>query len=213
MGGKLKLLIGDSCRLLCDGLLSILNSQKGYIAIEALSDGEALIESARKYKPDIIIANFCLLKVSGLEACYTLNNDSYKCKFLFLVDNVEDVNPEKCIEAGGYGVVCKDIPHTLLLLALKNVSEGNKFFFPDLQNDERNNPTADHQDLSILTIQERRVLNYVKSGYMNKDIADKCSISIRTVEKHRDNTSKKLSYSPDFNYNKKFSKSIKKNKF
>jgi len=205
MSGKLKLLIGDKCRLLCDGLLSIINSQDGYIAIEALSDGEALIESARRYKPDIIIANYCLPKISGLEVCYTLKNDSYKCRFLFLSDNAEEVNPEKCIKAGGYGVICKDIPIALLLFALKNIAEGNKYFFPDRDND-RDDSIMNHQDLSLLTCQERKILNLVKSGFKNKDIADNCNISIRTVEKHRANISKKLSCSSNFNYSKKRSK-------
>jgi DNA-binding NarL/FixJ family response regulator len=193
MASKLKLLIGDKCRLLCDGLKSIIHNEGGYIVVDTLADGEALINSAMKYKPDIIITDCFLPKVSGIEACSALNSAVCRVKFLFLSEIIDQEIQEKCLKVGGYGLLNKDVTKSLLLYALQNISEGNKYFVTNKNNYDEIKTSPDHlQDLSRLTRQEKYILELVEAGLTSKNIAEKCHISKRTVDVHRYHISHKL---------------------
>ena len=106
----------------------------------------------------------------------------------------EEIFVQKAIEAGAHGYVLKNSHYRLLYQAIVEVYRGNLFYKTSVSQDiidqwlnsEPKKPT------SVLTVREKEILRFIVLGYANKEIADKLSISVKTVENHKTNMMQKL---------------------
>jgi DNA-binding NarL/FixJ family response regulator len=99
------------------------------------------------------------------------------------------------IKAGAKGYLLKQTAATDLIKAVREVSRGNLFFSPAISRrltDERPEGKLDGKKPSDLTSREMEVLQLIAEGNANKQIAAELNISIKTVEKHRQQVMNKL---------------------
>jgi DNA-binding NarL/FixJ family response regulator len=99
----------------------------------------------------------------------------------------------QAIEAGAVGFLLKETAAAELLKAIREVHSGNAFFSPPIAKRLRDHTrNAGAPEKEVLTLREAQVLQLIADGCPNKRIAAELGISIKTVEKHRQQVMNKL---------------------
>jgi DNA-binding NarL/FixJ family response regulator len=105
---------------------------------------------------------------------------------------------QKVVSAGAAAYILKNIDQEDLILAIRKVAEGGKFFSDEVTMTLAGNSSLDqstYQNVTLsddLTEREIEILKWIAQGYSNKEISEKLFISHRTVDTHRTNLMKKL---------------------
>lgn len=183
------LLIVDDQTLMRAGIKSILTPDIDIVG-EAENGLEA-IKSVIKYQPDIVLMDISMPNINGIEAMIEIKKQFPSVKVLMLTVNSTDDKISDSLKYGADGYLLKNASGEELLLAIKVVLSGKKYISPDISNKVVNFVGKEYSE-SILTHKERQVVKLVAEGKKNKDIANLLCISIKTVEKHRSNSMRKL---------------------
>jgi two-component system response regulator NreC len=101
------------------------------------------------------------------------------------------------LEAGASGYVPKRAAADDLVSAIRVVAQGNVFLYPSLARflvaDYVQRDSGSHAEpAELLTPREREVLTYIAEGYTNREIAEALVLSVKTVDRHRENIMQKL---------------------
>lgn len=195
----------DDHSLVRDGIRALLESEDDLSVIGEGADGMEAIALVQEKKPDVLIVDIRMPKMTGIEAVQQLSvsDPEVKCLILSMHDSEEYIL--QSVSAGAKGYLLKDTGKTEFIKAIHTVQEGGKYYSGDISNVLVNNllnPTARTSDSSNvnaqtskpfdLTNKEIQVLELVLSGLTNKQIAEKLQNSKRTVETHRFNLMRKM---------------------
>jgi len=157
------------------------------------------VQLARTLQPDVIVMDILMPDLNGVEATRQIVKEMPHARVLVLSSYSEDEYVDQLTEAGASGFVRKQSPAIDLIHAVRETSKGNPFFSPavskrmsercteSLLNGSLARRRSDH-----LTPREAEVLQLIAEGRANKQIAFDLSISIKTVEKHRQQVMDKL---------------------
>jgi DNA-binding NarL/FixJ family response regulator len=162
--------------------------------------GRKAVELTRKLHPAVVIMDIAMPQLNGLEATRQILKVEPKTKVLILSAHGDDAYVEQVTALGASGFLLKQTSAHILARAVRKVQEGSTFFDPSIARRLRLHPHEKSSDRkkSIgrkglgLTSREVEVLQRIAEGEANKQIAAGLGISIKTVEKHRDNLMKKL---------------------
>lgn len=186
----IKLILADDHKLFREGVRSILENVDEIEIVDEVDDGRALINSLRINKADLIILDISMPGFSGIEACRLIHKE-YPCiKVLILSMHSEESFIRSAIEAGASGYLPKEIDHTELIEAIQTIFKGGSYFGKDISS--RLISSYLTKDKQHLTPREKEIIVLVCDGLSNKEIADKLSISVRTVDCHKNNILQKL---------------------
>lgn len=201
---KLKILIVDDHKMVRDGIRSMLESQikKIRFLVEEAQNGEEGIEKAGKMDFDIIIMDYQLPTLNGVEATSLILENNPKAKILALSNYDEYMYIDNMMRAGARGFVLKNIGPEEFINAIEAVMQGKNYYSSDvavklISFDHHNIPLVrllKHKSdkREILSKRELEILRLVAAEYTNEEIAATLFISKRTVDTHRHNLMKKL---------------------
>jgi DNA-binding NarL/FixJ family response regulator len=194
---KVKVLLVDDHPIVLSGLRNSLASYPQFKIVAEASDGTEALQKARETSPDVVLMDISLPGLNGIEATRVLRKEVPKANVLALTmhDNSEYVL--EMIRAGAKGYVLKNTSPSELMQAIVAVHKGESFFSPGISRvlvDElKARPQRKkHIHISGLTTREDEVLRLIAEGQRNKEIASRLSISVRTVETHREHIMRKL---------------------
>ena len=169
------------------------------IAGEATGVEEA-VTAIEQHAPDVVLLDVHMPDGGGIEVIRrtTAGSASTPCFLALSVsDAAEDVIA--VIRAGARGYVTKNISGEELAEAVRRVHDGDAVFSPRLAGfvlDAFAGPAPQPQsELDALTAREREVLRHIARGYLYKEIAQRLSISTKTVEAHVSAVLRKLQLS------------------
>jgi len=173
--------------MVAEGLKSLLSAEFDLVGM--VEDGRELIESARKLRPDVIVADITMPHLNGLDALEGLKKDNPQVKVVFLTMHREVAYARRALEAGAVGFVLKHSAPAELLTAVRAALEGKTYLTPvlaaevirDFQHGK--DPTVD--PAASLTARQRQILQLLAEGHSAKEIAGLLGISSRTVEFHK----------------------------
>jgi DNA-binding NarL/FixJ family response regulator len=138
-------------------------------------------------------------EMNGLEAARQIIKRVPTAKILILSAHSDDHYVQEAIEAGTAGYLMKESVGKDLLLAIREVARGNAFFSPPVAKrllkqcqETFMNGGGIKPKGNKLTSRQTEVLQLIAEGHSNKEMADKLSLSIKTVEKHRQTLMDKL---------------------
>jgi two-component system, NarL family, response regulator DegU len=199
---KINVVLADDHVLVRNGIKAMLESDTDIEVIGEASNGEEALETAKTLKPDILILDIRMPRMTGLEAAAQLRNVAPHTKAVILSMHDSEEYVLQALDAGAYGYLLKDTDKVEFLKALKQVYAGNKYFSGAVSNVLANRllnsskapfkPQAVAEDPYHLTRREKELLRMIIDGKSNKDIADSQDKSVRTIETHRFNIMKKL---------------------
>ena len=137
-------------------------------------------------------------RLSGIDAIRSLKKVCPEIRILVLTVHKTEEYVLASLRAGADGYLLKESTHQELICAMDHVLCGNAYISPGISSRiiqgylEGRNGAGVATTLDKLTHRERELLKLVAEGYKNREIAEYLCISVKTVEKHRDNLMKKL---------------------
>ena len=191
-----RILLADDHGILRAGLRNLLNADPDFEVIAEAADGIQALELAEQTQPDLILMDISMPNMGGIEVLQQLRGKQNSSKVLMLTVHEDDSLLKKAIRAGASGYLVKRAAESELINAIRTVMQGDMYVHPsmtrallkDLVPAQLSKPAGDN----TLTHREVEILRMVARGYTNNQIAQKLSISARTVEGHRANLVGKL---------------------
>jgi two-component system secretion response regulator SsrB len=189
---KYRLLIVDDHLLIRDGIKQALNAEPSYRVVGEAADGLEVYGACHALQPDIVIIDLALPGMNGIDVIRQLKRRWPEMCVAVLTADGAEARAREALDAGANGYVCKAGSKEALLAALATIVRGGVYLDPALDPTQIDVGSSDLVQRSALTSRERQVLQLVAEGARNRDIAEKLSISIKTVETHRLNLMRKL---------------------
>jgi len=194
---RIRILLVDDHPIVLSGLRSSLSSHPQFKIVGEASDGKEAILKAKEKNPDVVLMDISLPGLNGIEATRVLRKEVPKAKVLALTMHDHREYVLEILHAGAKGYVLKDSSPSELIQAIVAVHKGDSFFSPGVSRilvDELKTRPQRKKLLLIsgLTSREEEVLRGIAEGHSNKEIAERLSISVRTVETHREHIMGKL---------------------
>ncbi len=195
---KISVLLVDDHTIVRQGLKALLTQDAGIEVVGEAENGNQAVEMAAKTKPDIVIMDVAMPFMNGLDATRQVLKTLSSTKVLVLSSYGEDDHVQQLIDAGAAGYLLKATAATDLQLAIREIHKGNAFFSPSIvkRQRERARRAFDdgraHRKNMNLTAREAQVLQLIADGRANKQAAAELGISIKTIEKHRQQVMNKL---------------------
>jgi two-component system response regulator NreC len=164
---------------------------------EAESGGEA-VTLVRSSRPDVVLMDIQMPDMNGIEATKQIKEKTPDTAVLALTMHEDDQYFFEMLHAGASGYVPKRAAPDDLLIAIRTAARGEVFLYPSLatrlvQDYLKRAETGDQPLVyDDLTPREREVLILIAEGLSNAEIAERLVISIKTVDRHRENIMRKL---------------------
>lgn len=194
-------LLADDHDVVRKGMKMLLEDEEDVKVVGEASDGLDAIEKIGILLPNVVILDLTMPKMNGIEAAKIISSDYPSVKILIFSMHNNREYIISSVENGASGYLLKDTGKEELMRAIKVVSEGRKYFPPEISEviiDELLAKTSvDAQDdknrpiYQKITPKEKQILGMIVQGYNSREIADKLFLSIRTVDNHRANMMKK----------------------
>jgi DNA-binding NarL/FixJ family response regulator len=182
----LRLLLADDHILILEGLVKLLSST--YEIVDTVYDGRALVESFRKFKPDVVVTDITMPLMNGLGAIRQLRKEGSHPKVVFLTMHDDLDLIRECIENGESAFVTKSRAYQDLPIAIEAVLNNHKCVLRALSagtSEEQDGPLGENIRMDPLTARQREILQGFAEGKSMKEIATQMNLSTRTVEWHK----------------------------
>jgi DNA-binding NarL/FixJ family response regulator len=194
---SLRILLADDHHIVRHGLKLLIDGQPDMHVIAEADEGNTAVERAIALKPDVIVMDISMPGMNGLVATRKLKQLQPNVAIVTLTRHADDAYLQELLRAGVSGYVLKQSAPAQLLQAIRAVAAGGQYLdsaltaritagFLGKQGKGVSPPVA--------TVSEREldVLRLIASGYSNKEIAARLSLSVKTIEAHKANAMKKL---------------------
>jgi DNA-binding NarL/FixJ family response regulator len=198
MGKRKKIIIAEDQTLVRQGLRSLLDSEAELKVVAEARNGLEAIRFAKKHKPDLILLDLAMPKLSGISALNEIKRQLPRVKILALTFHTSEEYILEAFKSGADGYCLKNDTHAELLSAISHVLFGKVYLSPLISDkvlkgylEKRQNNIPD-TSLEKLTQREKEVLKLVGESYTSPEIGDILCISAKTVNKHRSNIMNKL---------------------
>lgn len=195
---KIRVLLADDHIVVRQGLRALLSAEEDIEIIGEADDGRQAVQMVRDMAPDVVVMDIAMPVLNGVEATRQVLHERTPTKVIVLSSYSDDEFVQQVTEAGASGYLEKQTAGNELVKAIHEAYSGNAFFSPliakRLRDHCRENLTR-HQPRrrsEYLTTREAEVLHLIAEGRPNKQIAAELCISIKTVEKHRQQVMNKL---------------------
>ena len=200
---RTKLLIADDHHLVRSGLINLLEPIADFTVVGEAEDGEDAVEKAGMLRPDVVILDISMPKLSGTEAAKQILKKYPEVKVLVLTMHENEEYVYQIFRSGASGYILKNSTKEELASAIRTVARGGKYFSSVISEimirgyvdrAEQRDAVAPSPvgDASVLTNREREILGLIAEGLTNQQISEKLFISPRTVETHKSNIMQKL---------------------
>ena len=196
---KIKVLLADDHTVVRQGLRVLLEAEPDIAVVGEASNGREAVQMARKLLPDVVVMDIAMPTLNGLAATRQIAKEVPSAKLLVLSSYNDDEYVHQVTGAGATGYLLKQTAATDLIKAVREARRGNAYFSPVISKRlvERYREavlsgTPVKKQADQLTSREAEVLQLIAEGRANKQIAAELCISIKTVEKHRQQVMNKL---------------------
>jgi DNA-binding NarL/FixJ family response regulator len=195
----IKVLLVEDHLIVRQGLRDLLKLEADIAVIGEAENGRIALALVAKLRPDVVVMDVAMPLLNGLEATRQILLANPSVRILVLSAHGDDTYVEQFMKLGAAGYLIKQTASHILPAAIRDVHMGKPFFSPDItkrrktrQRKDRAAGDSPKMNPATLTSREMEVLQLVAEGKANKETADALHISIKTVEKHRQQLMKKL---------------------
>lgn len=194
----IKILLADDHAFVRQGTRELLEQQDDLEVVAEADNGRAVVQMALKEHPDVVIMDFAMPELNGIEATRQIKAVAPGIAILVLTAYDSEQYVFAFLEAGAAGYLLKDVSVEELVKAIRAVHGGESILHPAIARKvinhfSRPDPRQPTDDLlEQLTEREIEVLRLAAKGMSNRDISRELSISVRTVQTHLSNVFNKL---------------------
>jgi DNA-binding NarL/FixJ family response regulator len=195
---KIRVLLADDHTVVRQGLKALLTAENDIEVIAEAENGQQAVDLARKMAPDVVIMDLAMPIMNGLASTKQILKSNRLARIIVLSSYSDDECVREMMEAGALGFLMKESASVELAQAVRNVRRGSRVLSAELARRARSVQnghfleSGNGRKTNDLTAREVEVLKIIGEGYTNKEIAGLMGISIKTVEKHRQQVMNKL---------------------
>jgi DNA-binding NarL/FixJ family response regulator len=188
-------LLAEDHTIVREGLRGLLKSERDIEVIGEARTGREAVQMTRELKPAVVIMDIAMPLLNGLEATRQIRKELPNVKVIILSAHSDDIYVEQARALGAAGYLIKQNSAHSLAKAIRETQKVSTFYCPSmarrLKRRDLDGPRTKPR-VPRLTSREVEVLQLIAEGLANKQIAAELTISIKTVEKHRQNLMTKL---------------------
>jgi DNA-binding NarL/FixJ family response regulator len=194
-----RILVADDHPIVRSGLKKVLDAQPDLEVVAEAENGAEAVRKALAGDVHLAILDVSMPKTTGIQAAGELHKSKPDLRLLMLSMYDSEQFLFESLKAGASGYVLKSDADQDIVEAVRCTMRGQSFLYPSaistLVKDfiERGRPEEDHFD--VLTTRELQVLKLIAEAYTSKAIAEELVISVKTVDRHRQNILDKLGMS------------------
>jgi DNA-binding NarL/FixJ family response regulator len=194
---RITVLLAEDHMIVREGFRKLLESEEDIEVVGEAQTGRQAVEMTRKLRPAVVVMDIAMPLLNGLEATRQIRKSVPNTKVLMLSAHSDDAYVEQAIAIGAVGFLLKQTSSHDLSNAIREVQKGNTFFSPSVAKrlHDQKMPASRgplRKKVACLSSRELEVLQLIAEGKANKETAAELGISIKTVEKHRQNLMAKL---------------------
>ncbi len=186
-------LIADDHALFRAGLVALLGGHAAYKVVGQASDGQQAVDMAAQLRPDLLLLDLSMPRLSGLSALPAIKAASPATRVLVVSMHDGREHVLRALREGADGYLLKDTSTAELGLALDALRQGRRYLSPAVSGDvvaaalgtDPPAPADLGPGLQLLTARQIEVLRLLASGKAAKEIAFSLQLSVKTVETHR----------------------------
>jgi len=197
---KITVLLADDHAIVREGLRALLENEADIEVVGEADDGRQAVQLTKKLLPAVVVIDIAMPLLNGLEATRQILKAVPATRVLVLSAHRDDEYVDEVIRLGAAGYLIKQTSSHVLPKAIREAHKGKSFFDPvitkrlgDRHETAPRGATGWRKTGDVrLTSREVEILQLIAEGKANKQTADELGISIKTVEKHRQNLMSKL---------------------
>lgn len=178
-----------------EGLALLIDGTVGFTCTEAYANGEEALRHLPAYRPDVVLMDIHLPKMSGIECLQKLKEKLPDVQVMMLTVYEDNELIFKSLIAGATGYILKRTPPAQLLESITELHEGGSPMSDQIARkvvEAFRQMGRSSKQTDNLSERESEILSFLAKGYHDKEIADKFFLSIKTVRTHLRNIYKKL---------------------
>lgn len=191
----IKIVLADDHKLVLDGLSLMVGSEPSFTIVYQASNGLEATEYVLSHDVDLLLMDLNMPEMNGLQATKKIIEGKPSQKILILSMLSEIKLIRNIISAGAMGYLLKNSGQEELVLAMKEVLKGKKYYDQRVMEILINSPekrATKSNFLPSISRREKEILALIIKEFTTKEIAEKLFISFGTVESHRRNMISKL---------------------
>src|ERR1043166_7184348 len=191
-----RILVADDHAIVRSGLAQVLDAKPDLEVVAEAEDGAEAVEKALKEDVDLAILDVSMPRMTGIQAAAELHKRKPELRLLMLSMHDSEQFLFESLKAGASGYVLKSGADTDIVDAVRAAMRGDSYLYPSavttLVRDYVERGGRGEEQFDVLTPRELEVLKLIAEANTSKQIADKLFISIKTVDRHRQNILDKL---------------------
>jgi DNA-binding NarL/FixJ family response regulator len=169
------------------GLATVIEAEPDMVLVAQAANGVAAIAEFRRHRPDVTLMDLRLPGTNGTDTLIAIRGEFPNARIIMLSSSDTDGEIQRALRSGASGYVLKSMPQDELLAVIRAVHAGNRRVPVEVAA-----VLAEHLGDEELTPRELEVLQLIRDGHKNKQVADVLSISENTVNFHIKNIVQKL---------------------
>jgi DNA-binding NarL/FixJ family response regulator len=170
-----------------EGLSTIIGSQADMRFVAEAANAAQAIAEFRRHRPDITLMDLRLPGTNGIDTLIAIRGEFPEARIIMLTASDADVEIQRALKAGAAAYMLKSMPKDELLAVIRSAHAGKRHVPPEVLA-----RLAEHLGEEDLTTRELEVLQLIRDGYRNKQIAGQLAIAETTVNFHIKNIVSKL---------------------
>jgi DNA-binding NarL/FixJ family response regulator len=191
-----RILVADDHPIVRSGLKKVLDAQPDLEVVAEAEDGAEAVKKALAGDVDLAILDVSMPRTTGIQAAEELRKRKPELRLLMLSMYDSEQFLFQSLKAGASGYVLKSDADHHIVEAVRRTMRGQSFLYPSAVSSlVKDVVERGSEDFEVLTPRELQVLKLIAEAYSSKEIAKELVISVKTVERHRQNILDKLGMS------------------
>lgn len=195
----IKVLIVDDHAIVREGLRLILEAQPDLTVVGEADEGRAAVAGALQLRPDVILMDLAMPGLNGIEATRQISRELPQTRVIVLSGYATKEHVFQALQAGAAGYLLKDGAASEVVRAIRAVYVGRSYVSEKLReaglvggSDASGQGRPAKGPLASLSPREKEILQLVVEGSSSASIAERLSLSVKTIETYRSRLMRKL---------------------
>jgi two-component system, NarL family, response regulator NreC len=200
MNRRIRILLADDHAVLRSGLRLLLDGRDDMKVVGEAANGAELLPLAIKLQPDVILLDLTMPQLGGLQVLPLLREQLPQVRILILTMHDDEGYLRQALRTGAAGYVLKKAADVELISAIQAIMRGEVYvhsaltraLLDDVVPTRPDAPAPEEDSWAALSEREQDVLRLVALGHTGREIANRLSLSVKTVETYRARGMEKL---------------------
>lgn len=194
---SIRILLVDDHQIFREGLRALLEAQKDLAIVGEAREGREAVRLANELKPDVVIMDMSMPRLSGTEATRQIVSACPKTKVLCLSMFADRRFVTAALEAGATGYLLKDCTFEEFVQAIQSVHARETYLCSRVTQGVLNNYKSRQKQSELaspkgLSPREQEIIQLIAEGFSTREIGDQLNVSIKTINTHREHIMEKL---------------------